>query len=250
MQKEPALNTKMRRDDTMTAVQVKVERSSIESQPEKSTATGSGDSGATAPTTTAASNRESSRPVRIKKEKIDEPVPTKSTSRKATNSSSQAKESRKHSNDDSNDSLEIVAVETNPTIELSDDENGDGNKMPPPAFVPPAKAATKEKKAPAETKIRSTRSKQPKRKVCFKRAICLLTNIWEFIKSFALIYSRSNKSRFRKVRTRLCLAQAILPARKALGQIEMPPKNPRQNVLSIRAVNLYMRMHSRNLLRV
>lgn len=66
-------------------------------------------------------------------------------------------------------------METNPTIELSDDENeppngkenangNDGNKMPPPAFVPPVKA-TKEKKAPAEKTTRSTRSKQTKRKV-------------------------------------------------------------------------------------
>lgn len=78
----------------------------------------------------------------------------------------------------SNDSLEIVPMETNPTIELSDEENeppngkenangNDGNKMPPPAFVPPVKA-TKEKKAPAEKTTRSTRSKQTKRKVIWR----------------------------------------------------------------------------------
>lgn len=55
-------------------------------------------------------------------------------------------------------------MDTCPPIELSDDENrGDVDKMPPPAFVPSKPA--KEKKAPAEKKIRSTRSKQTKRKV-------------------------------------------------------------------------------------
>lgn len=84
----------------------------------------------------------------------------------------------------SNDSLEIVPMESNPTIELlSDDENGpandnenangnDGNKMPPPAFVPPVKAP-KEKKAPAEKKTRSTRSKQPKRRVNYHQSFVI-----------------------------------------------------------------------------
>lgn len=62
-------------------------------------------------------------------------------------------------------------MDTNPPIELSDDEN-DGSKMPPPAFVPPAKAA-KEKKPPAEKKIRATRSKQSKRTKVFLGIIIL-----------------------------------------------------------------------------
>lgn len=54
-------------------------------------------------------------------------------------------------------------METNPPIELSDDDSrNDGDKMPPPAIVPQTKSI-KEKKAPAEKKVRSTRSKQPKR---------------------------------------------------------------------------------------
>lgn len=63
-----------------------------------------------------------------------------------------------------NDSLEIVTMETNAPIELSDEENGDdGNKMPPPAFVPPPVKPVKEKKAPVERVTRTTRSKQTKR---------------------------------------------------------------------------------------
>lgn len=66
-----------------------------------------------------------------------------------------------------NESLEIVPMETNTTIELSDDDHGDdGNKMPPPTFVPPPPPpakVVKEKKAPAERTTRSTRSKQTKR---------------------------------------------------------------------------------------
>lgn len=58
-------------------------------------------------------------------------------------------------------------MEMNPTIELSDEENvGDDNIMPPPAFIPTTKPA-KEKKAPVEKKIRSTRSKQTKRTKVF-----------------------------------------------------------------------------------
>ncbi|XP_031640521.1 inner centromere protein-like [Contarinia nasturtii] len=147
--KEPPLNVKMRRDGTMTVVNVKVERMSTDAKAEESRAT-----------LTATTANESVRPVRIKKEKIDGTSVSKldKTSRSETNVT------KKKSND-SNDSLEIVPMETNPTIELSDDENGnDGNKMPPPAFVPPIKP-TKEKKPPAEKKIRSTRSKQPKRKI-------------------------------------------------------------------------------------
>lgn len=54
-------------------------------------------------------------------------------------------------------------MDTSPPIELSDDENNqnDHEIMPPPAVVPLSKPA-KEKKAPVEKKIRSTRSKQKK----------------------------------------------------------------------------------------
>lgn len=132
----------MRRDGTLTVVNVKVERTSTESRTVK-------------PRETSETDGEPVRPVRIKKEKIDEPIPSKSTTSKATT------ESKKQSTG-SNDSLEILPMETNPTIELSDDEHGnDVDKMPPPAFVPPAKV-TKEKKIPVKT--RSTRSKQTKRK--------------------------------------------------------------------------------------
>lgn len=60
-------------------------------------------------------------------------------------------------------------MDTNPPIELSDDENNQNDHaiMPPPAIVPLSKP-TKEKKAPAEKKIRSTRSKQKKTIVSFK----------------------------------------------------------------------------------
>lgn len=154
-QKEPPLNAKMRRDGTMTVVNianVKTERTSTEARPEK---------------TKGAEDKENEpeRPVRIKKEKLDEPL--KSTANKATIRANEITSSKK-TNDDSNDSLEIVPMETNPTIELLSDEetSNDGNKMPPPAFVPPIKPI-KEKKAPVEkkTSTRSTRSKQTKRKV-------------------------------------------------------------------------------------
>lgn len=162
LQKEPALNAKMRRDGTMTVVNVKVERTSTDGltkAPKKSNV---------AETTSkesivaekAPKESETARPVRIKKEKIDEPITSKTTNKDGATENG----AKKNSNDDSNDSLEILPMETNPTIELSDDEHGnDVDKMPPPAFVPPVKA-TKEKKAPAEKKIRSTRSKV-KRKV-------------------------------------------------------------------------------------
>lgn len=89
-------------------------------------------------------------------------------------------------------------METNPTIELSDDENvpangnenrtgNDGNKMPPPAFVPPVKA-TKEKKAPVEKKIRSTRSKQPKRKVILNDNVAVFSIHWVFCFIFDTFY--------------------------------------------------------------
>lgn len=164
IQKEPALNVKMRRDGTMTVVNVKQERTSTDGNAEKSKT-------AAAPTT-AAADSEPARPVRIKKEKVDEPSTStsKSTANKTTNGKSEAHGSKKNSSDGLNDSLEIIPMDTNQPIDLvSDDENdghkNDGNKMPPPTFVPPAKPA-KEKKAPAEKKIRSTRSKQTKRKVC------------------------------------------------------------------------------------
>lgn len=55
-------------------------------------------------------------------------------------------------------------MDTSPPIELSDDDNSqnDHQIMPPPAVVPISKPI-KEKKAPAEKKIRPTRSKQTKR---------------------------------------------------------------------------------------
>lgn len=141
----------MRRDGTMTVVNVKVERTSTDTRTEKPTSVA-------APTI----DMESARPIRIKKEKIDETTTSKLT---ADETKTEKSDQKKNSNDDSNDSLEIVLMDTNPTIELSDEENGnDGNKMPPPAFVPPIKT-TKEKKPSAEKKTRSTRSKQPKRKV-------------------------------------------------------------------------------------
>lgn len=139
----------MRRDGTMTVVNIKTERLSTDAKTDKPRATVS-----------STTSNESVRPVRIKKEKIDDTTTSKS------NKTNGLSETKKNSIDDLNDSLEIVPMETNPTIELSDDENGnDGNKMPPPAFVPPIKG-TKDKKLPTEKKTtRSTRSKQPKRKV-------------------------------------------------------------------------------------
>lgn len=154
----------MRRDGTMTVVNVKVERTSKDGRPEKPKTT----STSTAPVTV--DNDTATRPVRIKKEKIDDPLPTKSRATELAKSSSTSETtngSKKNVSDDLNDSLVIVPIETDPTIELSDDENANGNdvtKMPPPSFVPPAKSV-KEKKAPAEKKIRATRSKQSKRKV-------------------------------------------------------------------------------------
>lgn len=151
-QKEPPLNAKMRRDGTITVVNVKTERTSTDARIEK-------------PKSAEDKENEPERPVRIKKEKVDESIASKSTANKTTKRSTEVNGSKKTTNDDSNDSLEILPMETNPTIELSDEENSnDGSKMPPPAFVPPIKP-TKEKKAPVEKKTRSTRSKQPKRKV-------------------------------------------------------------------------------------
>lgn len=153
----------MRRDGTMTVVNVKVERTSKDGRTEKPRHT-------TASATANTAENESARPVRIKKEKNDEPLPTKSNASELTKSSSSSEAtngSKKNGTDDLNDSLEIVPLETNPTIELSDDESANGNdvtKMPPPSFVPPAKSV-KEKKAPVEKKVRATRSKQSKRKV-------------------------------------------------------------------------------------
>lgn len=145
----------MRRDGTMTVVTVKTERASTDARSDK-------------PKTGEDKENEPERPVRIKKEKVDEPIASKPTVNKPINTrSTEIDGTEKTSHDDSNDSLEIVPMETNPTIELSDEEaSNDGSKMPPPAFVPPIKPA-KEKKAPIEKKIRSTRSKQPKRKVVF-----------------------------------------------------------------------------------
>lgn len=154
LQKEPPLNAKMRRDGTMTVVNVKVERTSTDgqSQPQPQQQKPKESVGS-----------EPTRPVRIKKEKVDEPAASKTTNKETNGATDNGL--KKNANDDSNDSLEIVPMDINPTIELSDDEIGnDVNKMPPPAFVPPAKV-TKEKKAPAEKKTRSTRSKQVKRKV-------------------------------------------------------------------------------------
>lgn len=145
----------MRRDGTMTVVNVKTERTSTDARPDK-------------PKTGEDKENEPERPVRIKKEKVDEPIASKPVANKPANTrSTEIDGTKKASHDDSNDSLEIVPMETNPTIELSDEEaSNDGSKMPPPAFVPPIKPA-KEKKAPVEKKTRSTRSKQPKRKVGF-----------------------------------------------------------------------------------
>lgn len=151
----------MRRDGTMTVVNVKVERTSRDGRTEKPKVTSTD-------TTPVTVENESARPVRIKKEKKDEPMPNKSIASELTKSSSEATNgSKKNVTDDLNDSLVIVPLETNPTIELSDDENANGNdvtKMPPPSFVPPAKGV-KEKKATVEKKVRPTRSKQAKRKV-------------------------------------------------------------------------------------
>lgn len=158
-------------------------------------------------------------------------------------------------------------METNPTIELSDDENvpangndnrtrNDGNKMPPPAFVPPVKA-TKEKKAPVEKKIRSTRSKQPKRKVILN---CLLEShifdmfqFWNFqLFTNFRINGRSNKSRRPKVKTKRHQLKKLLPV-NLLGKLlaltvnpnrpdrlEMRLKNPKI-VRSIRVANHCMK---------
>lgn len=83
LQKEPALNTKMRRDDTMSAVNVKQERTSIEKTK--------------VPTPQDA---EAMRPVRIKKEKIDEPA--------AAADSTETKSTKKTSNDNAvNITIEI-----------------------------------------------------------------------------------------------------------------------------------------------
>lgn len=154
----------MRRDDTMSVVNVKIERLSTDGLSEK-TKVANNLKEATVTTT----DGESIRSVRIKKEKSDDPTSSKSIASK-NKSATPEYGSKKNASENLNDSIEIVTIETNPTIELSDDESGntrnDGNKMPPPSFVPPAKV-TKEKKAPVEKKIRSTRSKQPKRKVCF-----------------------------------------------------------------------------------
>lgn len=149
----------MRRDGTMTVVNVKVERTSKDGRTENPKATST--------STPVTEEIESARPVHIKKEKNDEPMPTKPNANELIKSSSSEMGSKKNVNDDLNDSLVIVPLDTSPTIELSDDENANGNdvtKMPPPSFVPPAKSV-KEKKAPAEKKIRATRSKQSKRKV-------------------------------------------------------------------------------------
>lgn len=146
----------MRRDGTMTVVTVKTERTSTDARLDK-------------PKTGEDKENEPERPVRIKKEKVDEPIASKPSANKPTKKrSTEIDGTKKTSHDDSNDSLEIVPMETNPTIELLSDEeaSNDGSKMPPPAFVPPIKPA-KEKKPPVEKKTRSTRSKQPKRKVGF-----------------------------------------------------------------------------------
>lgn len=154
----------MRRDGTMTVVNVKIERTSKDGRPEKPKAT----STSTAPA--SVDNEAAARPVRIKKEKIDDPMPTKSSANvlaKSSSTSETTNGSKKNVSDDLNDSIVIVPTETDEAIELSDDENVNGNdvtKMPPPSFVPPAKSV-KEKKAPVEKKIRATRSKQSKRKV-------------------------------------------------------------------------------------
>lgn len=153
----------MRRDGTMTVVNVKIERTSKDGRPEKPKAT----STSTAPA--SVDNEAAARPVRIKKEKIDDPMPTKSSANVLAKSSTSetTNGSKKNVSDDLNDSIVIVPTETDEAIELSDDENVNGNdvtKMPPPSFVPPAKSV-KEKKAPVEKKIRATRSKQSKRKV-------------------------------------------------------------------------------------
>lgn len=162
LKKEPPLNSKMRRDGTMTVVNVKVERTSRDGRTEKLKATSTD-------TTPVTVENEFTRPVRIKKEKNDEQIPAKSNASELKKSSSEVTNgSKKNVTDDLNDSLVIVPLDTNPTIELSDDENANGNdvtKMPPPSFVPPAKSV-KEKKAPVEKKVRPTRSKQSKRKVC------------------------------------------------------------------------------------
>lgn len=153
----------MRRDGTMTVVNVKIERTSKDGRPEKPKAT------STSTVPASVDNEATARPVRIKKEKIDDPMPTKSSANVLAKSSTSetTNGSKKNVSDDLNDSIVIVPTETDEAIELSDDENVNGNdvtKMPPPSFVPPAKSV-KEKKAPVEKKIRATRSKQSKRKV-------------------------------------------------------------------------------------
>lgn len=166
-QKEPSLNSKMRRDGTMTVVNVKTERTSSDGRTEKSK---SNEDKENEP------EPEPERPIGIKKEKVDEPIVSKSTANKMANKTATRatqingkKKTSTTKHDDSHDSLEIVPMETNPTIELSDDENtNDGSKMPPPAFVPPIKPIKEKKVTPVEKKItRSTRSKQPRRKVFY-----------------------------------------------------------------------------------
>lgn len=78
----------------------------------------------------------------------------------------------------SNDSIEIVPMEVNKTIELSDEENDNNDeqsKMPPPSFVPPAVKVKEKKQSSTKSStstidintepmpsVRSTRSKQPR----------------------------------------------------------------------------------------
>lgn len=172
VQKEPALNVKMRRDGTMTVVNVKVERTSTDAADKTVDKSKADKSKVTASTTITSVDSESIRPVRIKKEKVDEPIisTSKATSSKTTKGSAENEVPKKNASDDLNDSLEILPMDTNQPIDLVSDDETDGDKnegskmMPPPSFVPPAKLA-KEKKAPVEKKVRSTRSKQTKRKV-------------------------------------------------------------------------------------
>lgn len=107
----------MRRDGTMTVVNVKVERTSKDGHVEKSKAT----SANAAPVDDV--DNETTRLVRIKREKADEQIPKKSNANELTKTASETTDGLKKKSTDSNDSLEIVPIDIHPTIDISDDEN-------------------------------------------------------------------------------------------------------------------------------
>lgn len=170
LQTEPSLHSKLRREDVLTpdGVRVKVERQSTENRLGNLTQTIGNSTIEPEPAAepTPAAELTLSRPIRVKKEKEDKDTASKSKSEKngkaavdGSKSKHATNDERRTNDDDDQDDLQILPMEINAPIELSDDESvNDENKMPPPVIVPPAKVLK-------EKKIRSTRSKQPKRKV-------------------------------------------------------------------------------------